>query len=65
MVFMFSAGIDMLFLLLDYKRISMAYSGNGAMLFLYWLIIAYDLVAFILAYRAYKCYKHEFYTQHG
>lgn len=62
---MVGVGIDMLFLLLDYNRMSRVLSGNGVMMFLYWMIVVYNLVAFILAYRTWKCYKHEFYMQHG
>ena len=61
MVFMVSAGIDLLFLMIDYNRINMVYRGSTIMLILYWLIIAYNLIALFLSYKAYSCFKNAYY----
>lgn len=53
MVFMVGVGIDMFFLLLDYKRMSIILSGNGILMFLFWMMVVYDVIAFIISYKAY------------
>ena len=61
LIIVISLGIDTLFLTLDYNRMSMLLAGNSIMLFLYWSMLIYDVIACILAYRAYSCFSKIFY----
>ena len=62
MIFMIAVGIDLLFIMIDFNRMNMLLSGNTIMQMLFWLVIIYDVVAFILTFRAYKNFKTAYYA---
>eukprot|EP00349_Pseudokeronopsis_sp_Brazil_P006548 CAMPEP_0202966778 /NCGR_PEP_ID=MMETSP1396-20130829/11338_1 /ASSEMBLY_ACC=CAM_ASM_000872 /TAXON_ID= /ORGANISM="Pseudokeronopsis sp., Strain Brazil" /LENGTH=124 /DNA_ID=CAMNT_0049691017 /DNA_START=12 /DNA_END=386 /DNA_ORIENTATION=- len=53
MILMICLAIDLLFILIDFNRMNLLLSGAPFMKALYWAVIIYDVIAAILAFRAY------------
>jgi hypothetical protein len=57
MFFMFSCGIDLLMILFNFQTYQLLFGNNPFKATLFYTMTVYFIVAFVVAYRAYKCFK--------
>lgn len=61
MFFMFSCGIDLLFILFSFGTMNAVFGQNTFTLILFYAMFAYFVIAFYIAFKAYQCFKKHFY----